>query len=109
MPALYAGYSVKRYFGMLRASGADHFDARYRAMPMVDQGIFRYTKNGMYLYAFLAFWAIAIGFNSAAATLVAAFSHAYIWVHFHTVEKPDMDYLYRDGDSGDSVLGKAGQ
>lgn len=107
-PGLYAGYSVKRYFGMLRASGADHFDPRYRAMPMVDKGIFRYTNNGMYLYAFMIFWAIAIGFNSSAATLVAAFSHAYIWVHFHTVEKPDMDYLYAHRDAREPDTGTSG-
>lgn len=90
----YAGYSVKRYFGMARAAGADHFDPRYRNMPFVKEGIFRYTSNGMYIYAFLLFWAIAIGFNSSAALLVAAFSHAYIWVHFYATEKPDMEFLY---------------
>ena len=48
----------------------------------------------MTVYAFLLFWAIAIGFNSAAALVVAAFSHAYIWVHYYATEKPDMDYRY---------------
>ena len=94
LPGLYAMYSVHRYFGMARASGADHFDPRYRDMPMVSEGIFRYTNNGMYLYAFLLFWAIAVGFNSSAAIAVAAFSHAYIWVHFYATEKPDMEFLY---------------
>lgn len=91
---VYAMYSVKRYFGLVRAAGADHFDPRYRTMPMVREGIFRFTSNGMYLYAFALFWAIAVGFDSAAALAVAAFSHAYIWVHFYCTEKPDMDYLY---------------
>lgn len=90
----YAAYSVKRYFGLARAAGADHFDAKYRNMPMVRQGIFRFTNNGMYLYAFLLFWTIAVGFNSTAALTVAAFSHAYIWVHFFATEKRDMDFLY---------------
>lgn len=90
----YAGYSVKRYFGMIRASGADHFDPQYRDMPFVKEGIFRFTNNGMYVYAFLLFWVIAIGFNSVAALTVAAFSHAYIWVHFYATEKPDMNFLY---------------
>jgi len=93
-PGLYAMYSVKRYFGMVRASGADHFDHKYRDLPLVKKGIFRFTSDGMYIYAFLLFWAIAIGFNSAAGIVVAAFSHAYIWVHFFATEKPDMDYLY---------------
>jgi hypothetical protein len=91
---IYAMYSVLRYFGLKRAAGADHFDSRFRDMPFVKQGIFRFTNNGMYLYAFLLFWAIAIGFNSSAGIAVAAFSHAYIWVHFYSTEKPDMDYIY---------------
>ncbi|MEP0945096.1 MAG: methyltransferase [Rhizobiaceae bacterium] len=95
LPGLYAMYSVRRYFGMARAAGADHFDASYRSMPLVKQGIFKFTDNGMYFYAFLLFWAIAFGFNSAAAVAVAAFSHAYIWVHYYATEKIDMAYLYR--------------
>ena len=91
---VYAMYSVMRFFGMARAAGADHFDPRYRNLPLVREGIFRFTSNGMYLYAFLLFWAIAVGFNSSAALTVAAFSHAYIWVHFYATEKPDMDFLY---------------
>jgi hypothetical protein len=93
---VYAMYSVNRYFGMARAAGADHFDPRYRSMPFVKEGIFRFTSNGMYVYAFLLFWAIAVGFDSSAALAVAAFSHAYIWVHFYATEKPDMDYLYSE-------------
>lgn len=95
LPGLYAMYSVNRYFGMTRAAGADHFDAKYRAMPLVNKGIFRFTNNGMYVYAFLLFWAIAFGFNSSAALAVAAFSHAYIWVHHFATERIDMAYLYR--------------
>jgi hypothetical protein len=91
---VYAMYSVKRYFGFARAAGGDHFDSRYRDLPMVSKGIFRITNNGMYLYAFLLFWAIAVGFNSSAALTVAAFSHAYIGIHFYATEKPDMDFLY---------------
>jgi hypothetical protein len=94
VPGIYAMYSVKRYFGMMRASGADHFDPKYRDMPLVKEGIFRFTNNGMYIYAFLVFWAIAIVFNSAATLAIAAFSHAYIWVHFYATEKPDMEFLY---------------
>lgn len=90
----YSIYSVKRYFGMARAAGADHFDASYQTMPLVKEGMFRFTNNAMYLYAFLLFWAIAIGFDSTAALIVAAFSHAYIWVHYYCTEKPDMDFIY---------------
>ena len=96
VPGLYAMYSVQRYFGMKRAAGADHFDVAYRTMPLVKKGIFRFTSNGMYVYAFLLFWAIAFGFNSSAAIAVAAFSHAYIWVHHFATERIDMAYLYRN-------------
>jgi len=91
---VYAMYSVMRYFGLARAAGADHFDPTYREMPLVRQGIFRFTHNGMYLYAFLLFWALAIGLDSSAALAVAAFSHAYIWIHFYATEEPDMRFIY---------------
>ena len=94
LPGAYAMYSVKKYFGMARAAGADHFDLRYREMPLVKKGIFRFTSNGMYLCAFLLFWAIAVGLNSIAALIVAAYSHVYIWVHYYATEKPDMKILY---------------
>lgn len=97
---IYTMYSVKRYFGLVRASGADHFEARYREIPLVRKGIFRFTSNGMYVYAFLLFWAIPVGLNSAAGLIVAAFSHAYIWVHFFATEKPDMEYLYNPDQKG---------
>jgi len=92
--SVYAIYSVHRYFGLARAAGADHFEDRYRKIPFVKQGIFRFTSNGMYIYAFLVFWAIGVGFNSSAALIIAGFSHAYIWVHYFATEKPDMDYIY---------------
>lgn len=94
VPALYAGYSVRRYFGMIRAAGADHFDPRYREMPLVKEGLFRFTDNAMYVYAFLSFWAVAVAFDSSAALVLAAFSHAYIWVHFFATERPDMRFLH---------------
>ena len=97
IPGVYAMYSVQRQFGMQRAAGADHFDSRYREMPLVEKGIFRFTSNGMYLFGFFLFWAVAVGFNSAAALVVAAFSHLYIWVHFYATEKPDMEFIYDPG------------
>ncbi len=89
-----AMYSVKRYFGLARAAGADHFDPSYRDTPLVKEGIFRFTKNGMYVFGFLLLWVVSIGFNSIEALIVTVFSHAYIWIHFYATEKPDMDYLY---------------
>ena len=63
-------------------------------MPLVKEGIFKYTGNGMYVYGFFMLWAIAIGFDSRAALIVAGFSHVSIWIHYHATEKPDMAYLY---------------
>lgn len=94
VPTIYAAYSVARYFGVVRASGADHFDEDYRSLPMVKEGIFRYTSNAMYTFAFLAFWIIAIAGASWAGLVVAAFSHAYIWVHYFCTERPDMQAIY---------------
>lgn len=92
---LYTMVSVKRYFGMVRAAGVDHFDPAYRNLPLVDKGIFRFTDNAMYTFGFGIFWALALGFNSSAALLAAGFSHAYIWIHYFSTEKPDMSYLYK--------------
>lgn len=94
LPAMYTMYSVKKYFGFLRAAGADHFDIKYRDMPLVKKGMFKYSSNSMYVFGFLMFWGIAIAFDSKAALLASAFSHAYIWVHYFATEKPDMNYLY---------------
>lgn len=97
IPAIYTAYSVRHYFGFARAAGADHFDDRYRNMPFVKEGIFRFTANAMYMFAFFFFWAIAVGFNSVLGLLIAAYAHIYIWVHFFATEKPDLEYLYPDG------------
>ena len=94
VPGLYAMYSVRRYFGLKRAAGGDHFDVKYQTVELATKGIFQFTSNGMYVYAFLLFWAIAIYFNSITALIVALFSHIYIWVHFYCTECPDMEYIY---------------
>jgi protein-S-isoprenylcysteine O-methyltransferase Ste14 len=94
VPALWLFYSVKKYFGFKRAAGADHFFEIYRNMPLVKEGIFKYSNNGMYLFGFLAFWAIAVGLESKGALILAVFSHLYIWVHYYCTERPDMKRIY---------------
>jgi hypothetical protein len=94
LPAVWAMHSVAKYFGFARALGGDHFFERYRAMPMVRQGAFRYSSNSMYALVFLAFWAIALLTRSQAALAVALFQHAYIWVHWYCTEQPDGVVLY---------------
>lgn len=94
VPALYLFYSVRRYFGFRRAFGADHFDPSYRSLPLVREGIFRYTTNGMYVFGFLILWVPALWWGSVAALWVALFNHLYIWVHFFSTEWPDMRRIY---------------
>jgi hypothetical protein len=93
-PFVYLQYSVIRYFGFRRAVGADHFEQRYREMPLVREGIFRFTPNAMYAVGFLILWIIAVAFRSEAALVAAAFNHAYIWGHYVFTEKPDMRHIY---------------
>ena len=94
VPVIYLGYSVQRYFGFRRALGVDHFETAYAIAPMVQQGIFRYTSNGMYIYGFLLLWIPVFVWQSAAALVAAVFSHLYIWVHYLATERPDMRRIY---------------
>ena len=90
----YLFYSVFRYFGTDRAAGADHFHPEARTWPLVKQGIFRYSSNGMYVFGFLLLWVPGLVFESSGALVVAAFHHTYIWIHYHCTEKPDMRLIY---------------
>lgn len=96
VPAIYVFYSVHRYFGFARAVGIDHFDPTYRSLPFVSEGIFRFSRNAMYVYGFLLLWAPALWYGSAAALCIAAFNHLYIWVHYYTTELPDLRRIYGD-------------
>jgi len=93
-PVIYLGYSIGRYFGFRRAFGIDHFDPKYRALPLVRQGIFRFSSNAMYTFGFLALWIPALSQRSTAALAIALFSHLYIWVHYFATERPDMAHIY---------------
>ena len=97
MVLAYMAYSFSRYFGVERALGMDHFKpGEYRNLPFVREGIFRWSANAMYTYAFLALWMIGLIFNSKAALLGALYNHAYIWAHYYFTEAPDMEYIYGD-------------
>ncbi len=95
VPAAYLFYSVHRYFGFRRAFGIDHFVEDARDWPLVREGIFRFTPNAMYVFGIGALWIPGFALQSTAALIGAAFSHAYIWVHYLTVERPDMRRIYR--------------
>ncbi len=95
---LVAGYtlfSVKRYFGFQRAAGLDHFDPAFHRRALVHKGMFRWTKNAMYIFAIQSTWLFGILMGSRLAMIAACFQSVYIWVHFLGTEKPDMDYIYR--------------
>ncbi len=94
IPAFYLFYSVARYFGFKRAYGFDHFDPSYRLLPLVREGIFRLTGNAMYTFGFLLLYIPGLWLASRPAILAAVFNHIYIWVHYFTVEKPDMRRIY---------------
>ncbi|MCK5399992.1 MAG: hypothetical protein KAJ28_00035 [Flavobacteriaceae bacterium] len=93
--AIYAFYSVKKYFGFKRAAGLDHFDSSIAELPFVKKGIFKYTNNGMYTYAFLIIYLPALLNQSKASLLAATFSHIYIWVHYYCTELPDIKKIYK--------------
>ncbi|SDK70894.1 methyltransferase [Aliiruegeria lutimaris] len=103
LPAAWTLNSVLRHFTIRRATGGDHFRARYLSMPMVKQGSFRWFDNSMYALAFLGLWGIALIAGSWQALVVACFQHAYIWVHMYTVEAPDMRWLYGPLDAEDGT------
>jgi len=94
---VYVAYSFIRFFGVERALGMDHFKPdEYRELPFVREGIFKWSSNAMYTYAFLALWMIGLIFNSRAALLAALFNHIYIWAHYYFTEHPDMQYIYQE-------------
>lgn len=95
IPASYLFYSVAKYFGIDRAVGIDHFySEQAKKEPFVNQGIFKYTANGMYKFGVLALWIPGILLQSKAAISLAFFSHLYIWVHYYFTELPDIKIIY---------------
>ena len=101
VPAVYLFYSVKKYFGMDRAFGIDHFHPeKYKNVPFVKKGIFKYTSNGMYIFGFFILWIPGILLQSKAALLLAFFNHLYIWVHYYFTELPDIKTIYHNEDKG---------
>jgi len=92
--SVWALHSVITYFTIPRALGGDHFRDEIAAMPLVSEGVFKYTSNGMYGVAFLGLWGIALLFGSWNALVLALFQHCYIWVHMYCTESPDMRWIY---------------
>lgn len=107
IPFIYLLYSVRKYFGGDRVVGIDHFySEEYKKVPFVKKGIFKYTSNGMYLYGFFILWLPGILFESKMALTIAAFNHAYIWVHYYCTELPDCKLIYNKDENDYSTKPK---
>jgi hypothetical protein len=91
---VYMFYSIVRYFGFKRASGADHFFQEYRTLPLVREGIYRFIPNAMYTVGSFMVWMPGLIWASPAALLVAGFQHVLLWAHYFFTEKPDMRIIY---------------
>ena len=96
IPGVYTMYSVKKYFGFLRAAGADHFDSKYRDLPFENRGIFKWTPNAMYVFAIGIPFSFAVATGSQSMFVVAIYTYVAIWLHYFCTEKPDIVAIYNN-------------
>jgi len=94
IPGAYTMYSVKKYFGFLRAAGADHFDSKYKEMSFERRGIFKWTPNAMYVFAIGIPFAFATATGSQSMFIVAIYTYISIWLHYYFTEKEDFKIIY---------------
>ena len=94
IPGVYTMYSVKKYFGFLRAAGADHFDPKYKDMPFEKRGIFKWSPNAMYVFAIGIPFAFAVATGSQSMFVVAIYTYISIWLHYFCTEKEDFKVIY---------------
>ena len=94
IPGAYTMYSVKKYFGFLRAAGADHFDPKYRDMPFEKRGIFKWSPNAMYVFAIGIPFSFAVATGSQSMFIVAIYTYISIWLHYFCTEKEDFKIIY---------------
>ena len=96
VPGIYTMYSVKKYFGFLRAAGADHFDPKYRGMAFEKRGIFKWSPNAMYVFGIGIPFAFAVATGSESMFIVAIYTYISIWLHYFCTEKEDFKVLYNN-------------
>ena len=96
IPAIYTFYSVEKYFGLKRATGADHFDSKYRDIPFERRGVFKWTPNAMYVFAIGIPFAFAVATGSQSMFVVAIYTYISIWLHYFCTEKEDFKVIYKD-------------
>ena len=97
MPFVYTIYSIKKYFGFMRATGIDHFDPSYKDKPFERRGIFKWTPNAMYTFALAIFFGFAISAGSKAMFVFAAYTYIGGWLHYFCTEKEDFKVIYGNG------------
>lgn len=96
IPGAYTMYSVKKYFGFLRAAGADHFDTKYKDIPFERRGIFKWTPNAMYVFGIGIPFAFAIAAGSKSMFVVAIYTYVSIWLHYYFTEREDFKIIYEN-------------
>ena len=94
IPFIYTIYSIKKYFGFMRATGIDHFDSGYKDIPFEKRGIFKWSSNAMYTFAIPVFFGFAISAGSKAMFIFAAYTFIGAWLHFFCTEKEDFKIIY---------------
>ena len=94
IPGAYTMYSVKKYFGFLRAAGADHFDPKYRDLPFEKRGIFKWTPNAMYVFAVGIPFGFSVATGSQSMFIVSIYTYISIWLHYFCTEKEDFKVIY---------------
>ena len=94
IPGIYTMYSVKKYFGFLRAAGADHFDPKYRDMPFEKRGIFKWSPNAMYVFAIGIPFTFAVATGSQSMFVVATYTYISVWLHYFCTEREDFKIIY---------------
>ena len=87
-------YFVKKYFGFVRAAGADHFDPKYRDMSFEKRGIFKWSSNAMYTYGLAIPFGFAIATGSQSMFIVSFYTYISIWLHYFCTEKEDFKIIY---------------
>ena len=94
IPFIYTIYSIKKYFGFMRATGIDHFDLSYKDKPFEKRGIFKWSSNAMYAFAIPVFFGFAFSSGSKAMFIFAAYSFIGVWLHYFCTERENIKVIY---------------
>ena len=94
IPFIYTIYSIKKYFGFMRATGIDHFDPSYKDMPFEKRGIFKWSSNAMYTYGLAIPFGFAIATGSQSMFIVSFYTYISIWLHYFCTEREDFKVIY---------------